>query len=56
MDYTIATHGYIINKQNNNESSFCIGRLSVDHILLECKEIEAERKRANIQNNQEVGK
>jgi hypothetical protein len=25
-------------------------RLTVDHILWDCKEIEAERRRANIQN------
>jgi hypothetical protein len=35
--------GYIINRQDN--------RLTVDHILRDCKETEAERQRANIQNN-----
>jgi hypothetical protein len=43
--------GYIMNKQDNNECLFCNFRLTVDHILLDCKETEAERQRANIQNN-----
>jgi hypothetical protein len=47
--YTMATHGYIINKQDNN--SFCNVRLKVDHILWDCNETEAERQRANTQNN-----
>jgi hypothetical protein len=29
---------------------FCNVRLTVDHILSDCKETEAERRRANIQN------
>jgi hypothetical protein len=29
--YTTATHGYNINKQDNNEYSFCNVRLTVDH-------------------------
>jgi hypothetical protein len=49
--YTMVTHGYIINKQDNNKCPFCNVRLSVDHILWECKETEGERQRANIQNN-----
>jgi hypothetical protein len=47
----MATHGYIINKQDNNECPFCNVRLAVDHILCDCKETEAETQRANIQNN-----
>jgi hypothetical protein len=49
--YTMATHGYIINKQDNNDCPFCNVRLTVDHILWDCKETEAERQRANDQNN-----
>jgi hypothetical protein len=49
--YTMATHGYIINKQNNNKCPVCNVRLTVDHILWDCKETKAERQRANIQNN-----
>jgi hypothetical protein len=44
-------HGYIIIKQDNNECPFCNVRLVVDHILWDCKEREAERQRAKIQNN-----
>jgi hypothetical protein len=47
----MATHGYIINKQDNNGCPFCNVRLTVDHILWDCKETEAERQRANDQNN-----
>jgi hypothetical protein len=49
--YTMATHGYIINKQDNNECPFCNVRLTVYHILWDCKETEAERQIAKIQNN-----
>jgi hypothetical protein len=35
--YTIATHGYIINKQDKNECPFCNVRLTVDYILWDCK-------------------
>jgi hypothetical protein len=45
------THGYIINKPDNNDCPFCNVRLMVDHILWDCKETEAERQRANIQHN-----
>jgi hypothetical protein len=48
---TMATHGYIINKQDNNECPFCNLRLTVDYVLWDCKETEVERERANIQNN-----
>jgi hypothetical protein len=48
--YTMATHDYII-KQDNNECPYCNVRLTVDHILWDCKETETERQRANIQNN-----
>jgi hypothetical protein len=37
-------HGYIINKQDYNV------RLTVDHILWDCKEPEVERQKSNIQN------
>jgi hypothetical protein len=47
----MATHGYIINKKDNNEYHFCKVRLTVDYILWDCKETEAERQRDNIQNN-----
>jgi hypothetical protein len=50
-DYTIVTHGYIINKQDNNEFPFCNVSLTENHILWDCKEREAERQRAIIQNN-----
>jgi hypothetical protein len=43
-NYTMATHGYIINKQDYNV------RLTVDYILWDFKEPEAERQRSNIQN------
>jgi hypothetical protein len=46
----MATHGYIINKQDNNECLFYYVRLTVDHFLWDCKETEAERQRTNIQN------
>jgi hypothetical protein len=47
----VATHGHIINKQDNNECPFSNVRLTVDHILWDCKETEAETQRANIQHN-----
>jgi hypothetical protein len=31
-DYAMATNGYIINKQDNNECPLCNVRLTVDHI------------------------
>jgi hypothetical protein len=46
--YTMATHGYIRNKQDNNDCPFYNVRLTVDHILCDCKETEAERQRTNI--------
>jgi hypothetical protein len=49
--YTMATHGYIKNKQDYNEWPFCNARLTVEHILWACKDTEAERQSANIQNN-----
>jgi hypothetical protein len=49
--YTMATHGYILNKQDKYECLFCNVRLTVDHILWDCKETEAESQRTNIQNN-----
>jgi uncharacterized membrane protein len=49
--YTIATYGYIINKQDKNECPFCNVRLTVEHILWDCKVTEAERQGANIKNN-----
>jgi hypothetical protein len=47
----MAKHGYIINKQDNNECPFCNVRLMVDHIIWNCVKTEAERQRANIQND-----
>jgi hypothetical protein len=41
--YTMVTHGYIINKQDNNECPFCYVRLTVNHILWDCKEAKAVR-------------
>jgi hypothetical protein len=34
--------------QDNNECPSCNVRLTVDHILWDCKDPEAERQRANI--------
>jgi hypothetical protein len=48
--YTMATHGYIINKQDNNECPSCNVRLTVDNIVWDCKEKEAERQRAKRRN------
>jgi hypothetical protein len=45
--YTMAMHTYIIKKEDNNECPFSDVRLTVDHILWECKETEAEIQRAN---------
>jgi hypothetical protein len=39
--YNMATHRNIINKQDNSECFFCNVRLTVDHILWDCKETEA---------------
>jgi hypothetical protein len=35
--YTMATHGYIINEQDNNKCFFCNIRLTVDHTLWTAK-------------------
>jgi hypothetical protein len=47
----MATHGYIINKQEKDECPFCNVRLTMDHIIWDCIKTEAEKQRANIQNN-----
>jgi hypothetical protein len=41
----------MITSKDNIECSFCNDRLTVEHNLWDCKETEAERQRANIQNN-----
>jgi hypothetical protein len=47
--YTKATHGYVMERQENMECLFCNVKQTVVHILWDCKETERERRRMEIQ-------
>jgi hypothetical protein len=52
--YSRAIHGYIINRLENMGCLFCNAKLTVDHILWDCKETKRDRQRMEIQKEKTV--
>jgi hypothetical protein len=46
--YTRATHASVMNKDLSTECPFCTVKITVDHILWNCKETEIKRLQKNI--------
>jgi hypothetical protein len=46
--YTRATHASVMNKDLITECPFCAVKITVDHILWDCKETEIKRLQINI--------
>jgi hypothetical protein len=46
--YTRATHASVMNKDLSTGCLFCAVKITVDHILWECKETEIKRLQMNI--------